>query len=372
MVPARFVHVSALPLTPNGKVDRRALPEPGAGAAPAALIPPQGEAEERLAAIWRDLLGVTAIGRRDSFFDLGGHSLLVAKLLRRVEQDYGRVMTMAGFFRAHQLDAMARALAEDALADAGIAVPIQPNGWRPPLLWLEAGPTFRPLAEALGQDQPFFGVPIDLVLEQMGDGHSMPEIAREVVAMIRAIRPHGPYYIGGWCTAGILAYEVAAQLRAAGEAVPLLLLIHSVNPTEFGRIGWARLRASKLRFHAGELLRHGWAGTHYLRERLQGVLEDLRLSRARRAPGTHGALRAGLDRAAYAYQPPAYGGDVLLFEPRERPALPDARSSWVPVMRGRFTAELVTGGHSTMLQHPHVAQLATAMRAALVAAQSGR
>ena len=371
MIPARYIYLSALPLTPNGKIDRRALPAPDAGAAPAALIPPQGEAEERLAAIWRELLGVTAIGRHDSFFDLGGHSLLVAKLLRRVEQEYGRAMTMAGFFRAHQLDAMARALVDEAPADAGIAVPIQPNGWRPPLLWLEAGPTFRPLAEALGQDQPFLGVPIDLVLEEMGDGHSFAEIAREVVAMIRAIRPSGPYYIGGWCTAGILAYEVAAQLRAEGADVPLLLLIHSVNPAEFDRIGAPRLALSKLRFHAGQLLRHGWAGVRYLRARLQGVLEDLRLSHERLAPGTHGALRAGLDRAAYAYRPPAYDGDVLLFEPRERPVLPDARTSWAPVMRGQFAAALIAGGHSTMLQHPHVAELAETMRAALVEAQDG-
>ena len=74
-----------------------------------------------MAAIWRELLGVGAIDRHDSFFDLGGHSLLVARLLRRVEQDYGRAMTMAAFFRAHRLDEMARALADGAPADAGIA-----------------------------------------------------------------------------------------------------------------------------------------------------------------------------------------------------------------------------------------------------------
>lgn len=369
MIPARYIYLPALPLTPNRKIDRRALPQPDAGA-PAALIPPHGAAEERLADLWRELLGVTAIGRHDSFFDLGGHSLLVARLLRRVEQDYGRVMTMAGFFRAHHLDAMARALAGEAPADAGIAVPIQPNGWRPPLLWLEAGPTFLPLAEALGQEQPFLGVPIDLVLAEMGPGHSIQAIAAQVVAMIRAIRPQGPYYIGGWCTAGILAYEVAAQLRGEGAEVPLLLLIHSVNPTEFGRIGGLRLRWSKLRFHAGQLMRSGSAGGQYLRERVQGVLEDLRLSRARQAPGTQGALRAGLDGAAYGYVPPGYDGDVLLFEPRERPGLPDARTSWSPIVRGRFAARLIAGGHRTMLQQPHVAELAEVMRAALVEAQA--
>ncbi len=67
----------------------------------------RGSAEERLAAIWREVLGVDAVGHADSFFDLGGHSLLVTKLLRRVEADYGRKFAMADFFQSYRLDQMA-------------------------------------------------------------------------------------------------------------------------------------------------------------------------------------------------------------------------------------------------------------------------
>ena len=373
MVPSRFVWLDALPMTPNAKVDRKALPEPADLAAPAALVPPANAAEERLAGLWRAILGVAAIGRHDSFFDLGGHSLLVARLLRRVEAEYGRTLSMADFFRAHRLDEMTRRLDEDRPVDTSGAVPIQPLGWRPPLLWLEAGPTFLPLAQQLGLDQPFIGVAVDQMLaREAGRANDFADFARHTVDMIRAIRPHGPYYIAGWCTAGILAFEVAAQLRAAGEEVPLLLLAHAVNPTEFARIGPLRLRLSKLRFHLGQLLRQPAADrARYLRERVRGVLDDLGSSRLEDGLDVPNTLRAALDRAAYDYRPAVYDGDVALFQPEDRATVLDARPGWAGVVCGRLTAYEIAGGHSTMLQLPHVRDLAARMRAALLAAQDG-
>ncbi len=373
MVPSRFIYLPALPMTPNAKVDRKALPEPADMAAPAELVPPANAAEERLAGLWREILGVAAIGRHDSFFDLGGHSLLVARLLRRVEADYGRTLSMADFFRAHRLDEMTRRLDEDRPVDTMGAVPIQPLGWRPPLLWLEAGPTFLPLAQQLGMDQPFLGVAVDQMLaREAGRENDFAAFARHTVEMIRAIRPRGPYYIAGWCTAGILAFEVAAQLRAAGEEVPLLLLAHAVNPTEFERIGPLRLRLSKLRFHLGQLLRQPAAErARYLRERVRGVIDDLGSTRLEDGLDVPNTLRAALDRAAYDYRPPAYDGDVALFQPEERAAVLDARPGWARVTRGTLSVYEIAGGHSTMLQLPHVRDLAAQMRTALLAAQDG-
>ncbi len=373
MVPSRFVWLDALPMTPNAKVDRKALPEPADMAAPAALVPPQGEAEQRLAGLWREILGVEAIGRHDSFFDLGGHSLLVARLLRRVADEHGRTLSMADFFHAHRLDEMARRIDEDRPRDTSGAVPIQPKGWRPPLLWLEAGPTFLPLAQSLGLDQPFLGVPIEIMLErEAGRPNSFADFARHTVDMIRAIQLQGPYYIGGWCTAGILAWEVAAQLRAAGEEVPLLLLAHAVNPTEFERIGPLRLRLSKLRFHGGQLLRHNGSKAQYLRDRVAGLVDDLKRSRVNTVEAAPGTLRAALDRAAYDYRPPAYDGDVALFQPADRPSVLDARPGWSRLVRGRFAAHEIPGGHSTMLQQPDVRHLADRMREALREAQGSQ
>jgi amino acid adenylation domain-containing protein len=372
MIPSRFEQIAALPMTPNGKVDRKALPAPGGAVAMPDFLPPEGEAEERLAAIWREVLGVETIGRHDSFFDLGGHSLLVTKLLRRVEADYGRKFSMAAFFQSYRLAAMAGRLAQDEPLNYPGAVAIQPLGSRPPLLWLEAGPTFLPLAREVGLDQPFLGVPIDRMLEEVGEHPDFVECARRMVANIRQIRPHGPYYIGGWCTAGILAYEIGAQLRSAGEDVPLLLLAHSTNPTEFGRIGAFKLAWSKLLYHVDQWRRQP-AGTRgrYLRDRLKGATEALGLRNAEMGEAPR-MLRAALDRAAYAYRPPAYGGDVVLFQPAERPDLLDARPGWAPLVSGKFTAVEIPGTHSSMLLHPHVEQFGVAMRDELLRAQSSR
>ena len=86
MVPSAFVKLETIPLTPNGKVDRKALPAPDADA----LVrheyeAPRGPVEEVLAGIWQELLGVERVGRNDSFFDLGGHSLMLTRLVTRVE-----------------------------------------------------------------------------------------------------------------------------------------------------------------------------------------------------------------------------------------------------------------------------------------------
>ncbi|MCF7697458.1 AMP-binding protein, partial [Mycetohabitans sp. B2] len=112
MVPAAFVRLDALPLTPNGKLDRRALPEPDAGAlAHHAYEAPQGELETTLATIWAELLGVERVGRHDSFFALGGHSLLAVRLIERLRCiDLG--VPVRALFDKPTLSALAQSLGQ--------------------------------------------------------------------------------------------------------------------------------------------------------------------------------------------------------------------------------------------------------------------
>jgi non-ribosomal peptide synthetase component F len=88
MVPAAYVRLAAMPVSANGKLDRKALPAPdGEAVAQQAYEAPEGAIEQRLAAIWAELLAVERVGRRDSFFALGGHSLLAIKLLERMRRE---------------------------------------------------------------------------------------------------------------------------------------------------------------------------------------------------------------------------------------------------------------------------------------------
>jgi len=115
MVPSHFVALAELPLTPNGKVDRRALPEPGeARQAPAqGFVAARGRGERSLAAIWREVLGLEQVGVRDNFFDLGGHSLLLAEVQGRLASVLGREVHLVDLFRHPTVESLARFLGEE-------------------------------------------------------------------------------------------------------------------------------------------------------------------------------------------------------------------------------------------------------------------
>ncbi|WP_165356594.1 non-ribosomal peptide synthetase [Sphingosinicella sp. BN140058] len=372
MIPSRFQAVERLPMTPNGKIDRNALPEPTAAAGEDAYLAPIGETEERLAEIWRALLQVDRVGRKDSFFELGGHSLLVARLLHRIDGAWGRRIGMAEFFRGHRLSELAATIERNDTAALGDLVPLQPKGSRLPLLWLDGGPSIRALAELVGEDQPCFGLELDPILESvLAPGVSFEEIASAVVAAIRVARPTGPYLLGGWCTAGILAFEVARQLRAQGEEVPFLGLGHAINPVAFLRVSPLRMKLSKARYHAAMWMRlPGSQRLAYARARARGVLEETGLADAELPETRYRKLRGALEQAAYGYCPQPYGGDVTLFQPIDRLDVLDTAPGWAEVVTGRLRALDVSGEHGTMFDPPYIEEFAARLREATLHAQA--
>jgi acyl carrier protein len=119
MVPAAFVSLDALPLTPNGKLDRKALPAPEY-AAGGEYVAPRTPAEEVLAGIWAEVLRLERVGVHDSFFDLGGHSLLIMRLLAKIQATFDLEISIRTVFSMPTLEAMAgeieRRIYEDAAA----------------------------------------------------------------------------------------------------------------------------------------------------------------------------------------------------------------------------------------------------------------
>ena len=372
MIPGRFVLLDAMPMTPNNKVDRKALPEPGAPVG-RNTEPPQGEDEERLAAIWRKVLKVPEVSRHDDFFELGGHSLLIARLLRHVEAETGTRVPMAALFRAPKLADMAELIASGAHLDSPALIPIQTKGRQVPLLWLDGGATMRPLADALGPDQPFLGVSIDYVLDAIGKcPKKLEEACRLVAEEVLRIRPQGPYRLGGWCTSGIIAYGVAAQLRALGADVELVVLAHAFHPTAARKIGRVRYFFSKVRFHIRQTLAqpHDQRRAYFL-DRLRSLSDTDGLVGGREAL-LRPKLRDALDKAALAWDPVRYAGDVLLIQPADHPDVLDFVDDWRGAVGGRFTPAIVAGGHRTMLEPPHVGEAAGIISAALSQTRSVR
>ncbi len=381
MVPTRYVALAALPMTPNAKVDRKALPVPATAErdADGSFVAPRNAHERRLAEIWAAVLDVPRVGAADNFFDLGGHSLLITKLLRHIETAFDRRLPMATVFQAPTVAQMAAVVRGDvpisapgsaSLARLPRTIAIQPKGTRPPLLWLSPEPAFRRLAEAIGPDQPFIGVrlyPDDV--RDLGEGAPLSAIARAYVQAIRVFQPNGPYYVAGWCIWGIVAFEVAAQLRAAGQDVGQVVLLHSVNPVQFRRTAKVAALTSKLRYHLGQVLRQrGGERWRYALGRGEAVLRDaLPRGAGADAPASFAEI---LYNAALHYEPQPYDGAVALFQPDSRPTVMDYRPGWIEVVRGAFTAYDIPATHYTLIEEANVGRLGRTMNAGLARAQA--
>ncbi len=117
MVPAAFVLLDGFPLTPHGKTDRRALPAPETGSAEDTYVAPRTPTEERLAAAWAEVLRAGRVGVHDSFFDLGGHSMLATQVVSRVRHAFGVELRVADLFDNPTVEALARRV--DGLLAAG-------------------------------------------------------------------------------------------------------------------------------------------------------------------------------------------------------------------------------------------------------------
>jgi acyl carrier protein len=333
MLPSRFIFLEALPLTPNGKVDRRNLPstnqlECNRSDEPVA---PRNDVERQLLKIWRSVLNTDAIGVTDNFFfKHGGHSLLVAKLLRRVEQVFGKRFSMAAMFDAPTIEAQAAMLSDGtALLRPSAVVPVQPVGSKPPFFCVgyHAGPIFLPLAKHLGSDQPLLGIdPTLLQTSELDSPFEMESIAASLIKQIRAIQPHGPYFLGGFCGGGLTAYEVASQLATQGHHVGLLALFEPLTPTLDHEHARPFPLRQKMSFHFHNLRKLGvGGGLAYLTGRA-GVLfgrvakhVSSTLSYVRSHRGWPRDGEAILDHALDVYRPRPFPGHLTLFLATDRP-----------------------------------------------------
>jgi acyl carrier protein len=121
MIPAAFVVLAELPLTPNRKIDRKALPAPELGsahAAPAESAKPESEIDRQIAEVWEEMLGREGVGVDDNFFDLGGHSLLVVRVHRKLQEVLGRSLALTDLYRFPTIRALSSYLTAGSAGDS--------------------------------------------------------------------------------------------------------------------------------------------------------------------------------------------------------------------------------------------------------------
>ncbi len=378
MVPSVFHFLDALPLTPSGKVNRRALPdlEAPAAAEEAAAAAPRTGLERDLADIWRQLLRAERVGIHDSFFDLGGHSLLAVRLMARIRSQLGRDLPLAAIFRAPTIAQLAAALGEAAGAASpaqGPLVGLQTGGSRRPLFLVHpvGGSVFcyTALARALGPDQPVYGLQVPE--EDGAPPASLEEMAARYLEALRAVQPRGPYRLGGWSLGGVVAFEMARQLAAGGEAVEQLAVLDVAANSTRGEADDATVLAWFAQDLAGLLGRP-------LPAALGEIPADAPLAEAFARARDLGVLPADLDFAAAArrfeifkrnlrlvegYAARPYPGRLDLFRAAAShfadPA--DPTLGWGALAAGGVELRELPGDHWAIMQPPAVDIVAAAL-----------
>lgn len=365
MVPATFICLDTLPQMPNGKVDRRALTTlpvaPAQGEA--AVLGPQDEWESKLAAIWQATLPVTAIGRHDNFFDLGGHSLLAIQLVAHLEEAFGRKLPLATLFQAPTIARLAAVLREDAAPTRWSSlVPIQPSGSKPPLFIIHGGSGevffLQKLIQYLGPDQPLFGLQRRELSGQFDRQNSIAEMATHYLAEVRTFQPEGPYYVGGFCIGGTIAFEMAQQLRAQGQQTNLLALIGAGYPPGAKRSRRHYLQRSAYHLQNGNFgfFKPYW---HRVKGKLSRKLRE-RTSRSSSAPPVEATAWVSDVMLKAAYQPEIYPGRLTLIETSSLTVPPWSRLSTEAIDKC-----IIGGSHVTMFEEPYVQLVAAKLKAGL-------
>ncbi|WP_342417692.1 amino acid adenylation domain-containing protein [Paenibacillus sp. FSL R10-2782] len=232
MIPSAFVQLDRLPLTTNGKIDRKALPVPDKALHTGIeYVAPRTDVEQLLAAIWQEVLEIPQVGIHDDFFTLGGHSLKVLELVRKVHLATDIELPIRSVLEFPTIEEQALALLKSDLQSKADSPIIRLNEHGPVSIFcfppmLGYGLSFAELAKQLDQDAVVYG------LEFVDDASDEQEMLARYVDLIVSTQAQGPYVLLGYSIGGNLAHKVADTLERQGHAVSDILMLDSVKRKE--------------------------------------------------------------------------------------------------------------------------------------------
>lgn len=364
----------------------------------AGFISPRDAIEFQLAHIWEDVLGIRPIGVRDNFFDLGGHSLLALRLIARIQKLFARDLPLSILFEGATVERLASVLREQAgRRPMSPLVGIQPAGSKRPFFCVHPGGgnvlCYVHLARHLGPEQPFYGLQAPGLYGEREPYTRIEEMAAGYIEALRVRQPQGPYLLGGWSAGGVVAFEMAQQLRREGHEVALLALVDSRAPSADGKNHRAdcdadfddaellALLAKDMGFFFGKDL----PVSHYdlrklgLDEQLNYFLEQAKIVNL--VPPDVGFQQIyrffqvfkAIYRALRSYVPEVYPNPIILFRSSEvspedlwgLESDADVALGWSELSSKPLQITNVPGNHVTMLTLPHVHVLAEQLRCRL-------
>uniref|UniRef100_A0A832GZZ6 Amino acid adenylation domain-containing protein n=1 Tax=Oscillatoriales cyanobacterium SpSt-402 TaxID=2282168 RepID=A0A832GZZ6_9CYAN len=418
MVPVAFVILEAMPVNMNQKIDRRALPLPTpenlAGFKP--FVAPRDEYELRLADIWEFVLGIRPIGVHDNFFDVGGDSLQAVILMDRIEKVFGKTLPLSTLLTESTIGQLAEVLKQEKESDIHKSVVLlRKGGSKPPIFFIHDGEgetlLYRNLAFCLKADHPVYGLQpysrdgFPILHTRIG------EMADYYTEQIRQVQPEGPYFLGGLCIGGFLAFEIARRLQNLGQSVEMIALIDTADvqaTLKTGLVTSQRLDSFSKSLSQSQQLSHHQRVFHLLKtvgkkarnliayevqsrtaksqDHIKMQLLRYYLDRGLPLPSflQNISVRVALKFAEKEYVPEApFRGEVFLFRATQKSSVFDGTEiddtpyaeiysdpllGWEKRVTKGVRIYDVPGGHSSMLQDPNVQVMAEAMQTYIDAA----
>ncbi|MCG6574706.1 non-ribosomal peptide synthetase, partial [Pseudomonas sp. AF32] len=338
---------------------------------------PQGDTELAIAALWQDLFKRERISRHDDFFSLGGISLMAVQMASRLRKVLGKPIAVRDLFVEPTIAGFARTLDGQARPGAhGNLVPIRRTGSQRPLFLVHplGGEVqyARDLATALDPQTPVYGLAASGLVAGEAPLSDVASMATRYLSAIRQVQPQGPYRIAGWSAGGLIAYEMARQLQAGGEALEFLGIIDAsarpdpvstpaVSEAQF-LMAWlpeqidpelSRQLTEMARDSAIEAMLALCTAHRLLPEELPHDI-DAGLLR------THLAVAYATRQAIGAYVSPPSPLKVSLFTASEQQRS-DPTLGWRALLQDRVSVTALPGTHNTVVKAPHVARLGEAI-----------
>ncbi len=364
-------------------MDRSARPAPDISE----LDPRGGRAlktlERQLTELYENILNTRPVGIEDNFFDLGGDSLMAVSLLVKIEEQFGRIISLSTLFQAATVKQLAVLLSgKDILAARSSLVAIQPGGSNPPIFCVHAlgGGVlgFRNLSRYLGTDQPFYG--LHALSHDGGKIHysGVEEMATQYVREIRSVQPEGPYFLGGSCFGGVVAFEMAQQLLAQGQTVALLAMFDTTGPTypplwQRFRFHWNRVKRLGFKKQCKYILVRVVINMERLKKRLLRTLVKMPLRARTGATLASESLEGnGYILLNQNYTPHVYPGRLTFFKTTEQDAPhPDHLNGWSGLAALGVDLHRIHCAHLNIFSEPHVEVVAGRLKVCLDEAREG-
>jgi thioesterase domain-containing protein len=358
----------ALSSLPQAAPARNIAPPPAAPAPenPSANLP-RTALEQRLVRAWEDAFERSPIGIRDDLQTLGASSLAVASLAERIQTEFQTDLSVTAIFQAGTVARMAALLqSQGGDIETSPLAPIQPKGDKPPLFLCEGVGIYYPLVPYLGPDQPVYG----LITEIAGTHPKVEDLAAHYLSAVLKVQPEGPYHLGGISFGGLVAFEMAQQLRAMGQEVALLALLDTPGT------GAYRMKSPIRRAlgHAGNLMRFGLPYLQLkLARRFPSLARKAGEEQRARPGGADDYVRGLFEQSADAYTVKPYPGRITLFTLAHRDAMSDALIDpaladidpllgWGIIAEEGVERHELDGEHISILREPYVRALGEELR----------